>query len=88
MKDLLRLVFPLLLVALAGPTSAALGQQRSYELIKGKWFDGNQFTPAAFYSVDGILTKEKPAKVDSTIDLSGLFVVPHESCALVVPCRA
>lgn len=49
---------------------------RNYELVNGRWFDGREFQEAMFYTVDGRLTKAKPAVVDERIDLKGGFVVP------------
>ncbi|HYN25402.1 MAG TPA: amidohydrolase family protein [Pyrinomonadaceae bacterium] len=47
----------------------------------GYWFDGKGFAgqPArnhTFYSIAGILTSKKPARVDSVIDLKTWFIVP------------
>src|SRR6266850_2441083 len=47
-----------------------------YQFVNGKWFDGRKFTPASFYTIDGILTSKKPGRVDTVIDLSGKYVVP------------
>src|SRR5687767_7729409 len=49
---------------------------RTYEFTNGKWFNGQQFVEKMFYSVNGVLTKKKPAKIDETIDLKGGFVIP------------
>jgi len=49
---------------------------RAYEFTNGNWFNGQRFVGKTFYSVNGILTKKKPAKIDETIDLKGGFVVP------------
>lgn len=46
------------------------------ELSGGNWFDGRGFAPKTFYSVDGILTSNRPGHVDSAVDLTGKFVVP------------
>jgi hypothetical protein len=48
----------------------------NYAFINGRWFDGAVFTSGTFYSVGGILTTRKPARVDSVFDLKGGFVVP------------
>lgn len=47
----------------------------TYAFINGLWFDGAGFAPADFYTVDGFLATEKPAVIDSVIDLTGMFVV-------------
>lgn len=62
--------------AAGGDSSATEATSATYELIGGNWFDGNQFKAAHFYSVDGILTSTKPGHIDSTIDLSGKYVIP------------
>jgi imidazolonepropionase-like amidohydrolase len=49
---------------------------RTYEFTNGNWFNGRQFPRTTFYSVNGVLTKKKPANIDETIDLKGGFVVP------------
>lgn len=51
-------------------------QQQSIHFINGQWFNGNGFTAGEFYSVNGYLTKTKPAVVDTVIDLKNQFVIP------------
>jgi imidazolonepropionase-like amidohydrolase len=51
----------------AGPT---------YAFLNGRWFNGTDFDPRTFYSVNGMLDDRAPARVDSTFDLAGGFVVP------------
>jgi hypothetical protein len=48
----------------------------NYEFANGNWFDGRTFVARNFYSVAGILTNKKPARVDRVIDLAGKFIVP------------
>ena len=60
-----------------GPKAA--GQQTSsktYEFINGRWFGGQNFRDKRFYSVNGVLTARKPARVDAVVDLTGKYVVP------------
>jgi hypothetical protein len=45
-------------------------------LVNGKWFNGNSFEPRTVYSVGGRFTSEKPARVDRTLDLAGLWIIP------------
>lgn len=52
------------------------GPNRVLELANGNWFDGKGFKRKIFYSVNGIFTEKRPAKVDETLDLKGGFVVP------------
>src|SRR5438874_379978 len=57
----------------------AFGQQTSskiYEFRNGQWFDGQKFTGKQFYSVSGVLTSQKPARVDSVIDVTSKYVIP------------
>lgn len=42
----------------------------------GRWFDGEFFAARTMYSVDGVLTRRRPASIDSTVDLAGRYVVP------------
>jgi hypothetical protein len=53
--------------------------QENLAFTGGYWFDGNSFAAqpgSHFYSVAGILTSKKPARVDSVIDLKTWFIVP------------
>jgi hypothetical protein len=50
--------------------------QRATAFVNGRWFNGTGFADAVFYSVDGILRTQKPAQLDTTIDLKGGFVAP------------
>jgi hypothetical protein len=42
----------------------------------GRWFTGERFEAKPAFVVDGVLTFEPPARVDSTIDLVGGYIVP------------
>ncbi len=66
------------LLNLSGKTYAqtSLPERKSYQFINGQWFDGKDFRRRSFFSVDGILTRKKPAKVDEVIDLQNGYVVP------------
>jgi hypothetical protein len=55
-----------------GPTPAGATKQ----LSGGKWFDGHEFVSKTFYSVAGVLTTVRPARVEAVLDLSGKFVIP------------
>jgi len=57
-----------------------LPQQKTYQFINGQWFDGKSFRRQTFYSVDGILTRKKPAKIDEVVDLKNGYVVPTREC--------
>jgi imidazolonepropionase-like amidohydrolase len=45
-------------------------------LVNGRWFNGNSFEPRTVYSVGGRFTSEKPARLDRTLDLAGLWIIP------------
>ena len=46
------------------------------EFANGSWFDGQKFVQKSFYSVGGMLSSKRPARVDRVFDLSGKYVVP------------
>ena len=48
----------------------------SVALVNGRWFDGRSFDARTVYSVTGRFTSKRPARVDSTLDLQGLWIVP------------
>jgi hypothetical protein len=58
---------------------SSAGDRRTYALRHGKWFDGTAFVDHEFYSVGGILSGTHPAHVDSTLDLTGRYIVPPYS---------
>ena len=45
-------------------------------LVNGKWFNGKVFDELTVYSVNGKFTFKKPATIDTTIDLAGLWMIP------------
>lgn len=50
--------------------------KKVYSFINGSWFDGTSFKVKAFYTINGLLSLNKPKHIDSTIDISGKYVVP------------
>ena len=50
--------------------------QKSFRFTNGKWFDGREFRDRIFYSVNGILTRKKPAGNTETLDLKNGYVIP------------
>lgn len=46
------------------------------EFVNGRWLDDGAFRDGAMYSVQGVLTRERPVRVDRTIDLRGGWAVP------------
>ncbi len=85
MKSLWKItaVVSFLCLALAAQPVCVLSQappsdpgRKNYQIVNGKWFNGKDFQPQTFYSVDGILTQKKPVGAVEILDLAGKFVVP------------
>lgn len=57
-------------------TQANASSRKTYQFINGQWFDGRSFQRRTFYSVDGVLTRRRPQRVDEVIDLENGYVVP------------
>ena len=53
-----------------------LPASRAIELSNGQWFDGEKFVDRTMYSVGGVFSANRPARVDSVIDLQQGYVVP------------
>src|SRR6185503_13052845 len=53
-----------------------LPPSRALEFVNGRWFDGARFVDRTMYSVDGYFSANRPARVDSVIDLRQGYVVP------------
>jgi hypothetical protein len=49
---------------------------KTYEFTNGQWFDGQKFDRRTMYSVEGIFSSKRPARVDEVVDLKNGFVVP------------
>jgi hypothetical protein len=58
------------------PNATSATSQRTYELRDARWLDTNGFQPGTRYVVAGRLTHQRPAHVDSVIDLAGRWIVP------------
>lgn len=71
-KFLLSLCLSLCAVGLTAQTAAP----KTYAYQNGNWYNGSGFTVATWYVVNGQFTKKTPPKIDSTIDLSGRYIVP------------
>jgi Amidohydrolase family len=54
----------------------AAARRPNYEFTGGRWFDGQKFVAKKFYTVNGVLTAKRPARIDSVFDLTGKYVVP------------
>lgn len=52
------------------------GQAPNLEFRNGNWFNGQGFSTASWFSVNGVLTKKAPAKIDSVIDLTDRWIIP------------
>lgn len=57
---------------IGGPTVAG----PSYAFVNGQWFTGVGFRHGTLYAVNGVFADRAPARIDSTIDLAGGFVIP------------
>lgn len=66
----------LVFIFLISLTSGIQAQQKTIRFINGQWFNGRGFTATEFYSVNGILTKNTAATVDTVIDLQQQFIIP------------
>lgn len=51
-------------------------QQKTIHFTNGQWFTGTDFIAGDFYSVQGLLTKTKPATVDTVINLQQQYIIP------------
>lgn len=72
-----RLHLMLLLVsACTTATQSNPGADHGIAFMGGKWFDGTRFVNKTMYIANGVFLGSAPAKIDSTIDLAGGFVVP------------
>ena len=58
------------------PRTAVESLKPSLSLEGGKWFDGQRFLEDNWYSVDGKLTRTRPARIDVRIDLDGRYILP------------
>jgi hypothetical protein len=75
------LLYATILLALATACAVPPQVSRSQSppnvaLENGMWFDGESFEARNVYSVNGRFTFSKPARVDRTMDLTGMWVVP------------
>lgn len=67
----------LVLIALLAIVSVhAQVARHNYEFANGSWFDGQKFVQKTFYSVGGVLSTKRPARIDRVFDLTGKYVVP------------
>jgi len=78
---LLLFAITLLLASLLGPLTnltaqTPLPQRESYQFSNGQWFDGADFRHRVFYSINGVLTLKKPARIDKVFDLKNGYVIP------------
>lgn len=77
--NLLKITFALLIFSfLSDGKSAAVFPQspKTYEFVNGNWFDGKRFKRNTLYAANGVFHKNRPAKIDETIDLKNGFVIP------------
>ena len=55
---------------------AAAETQPTIAFTNGRWFNGRAFESRVMYTVSGVFQSQRPARVDSTIDLGGGYAVP------------
>jgi hypothetical protein len=66
-----------LLVLLSACRTADPAPESGVAFTGGSWFDGRRFVQRReVYVADGVLTLRRPRHVESTVDLSGRFIVP------------
>src|SRR5215510_9876062 len=51
-------------------------EAKNYELAGGRWFDGKAFVRKHFYVTNGTFTDKQPKRVDQTIELCDMFMLP------------
>jgi predicted amidohydrolase YtcJ len=56
--------------------SVAHGASPVYEFRGGQWFNGVSFSATTMYTHDGILSAERPKRIDEVVDIAGRFVIP------------
>lgn len=66
----------LFFLCIFGHFAQAQSPTKNYEFRNGQWYDGKGFVTANWYTVNGVLSKKAPAKIDSVIDLQGHWVIP------------
>ena len=49
---------------------------RTWELRGGQWWDGRRFRAQTWYVEGGLLQRQRPARLDTVVDLRGQWVVP------------
>ena len=76
MKKVLAFVILLLVLFTHTPAQTLTAASHNYEFANGNWFDGRKFVRRTFYSVAGVLSSKRPARVDRTFDFSGKYIVP------------
>lgn len=62
--------------ASAPAPAARTAEARTIEFNNGRWFDGEGFRAGTWYSVDGVLTRQRPARIDRVVDLAGGYATP------------
>ena len=72
---------PLCLAACGAPRhQTSLIARRSpsptWAFENGRWFDGGRFVTRTMYVSDGVFREDRPARVDSTVDLKGSWAIP------------
>lgn len=63
-------------VSVASTAVASTPAAGTVEFRDGRWFDGERFRAGTWYSVDGALTRTRPARVNRVVDLAGGYATP------------
>jgi Amidohydrolase family len=71
MRRIVAVLLALVVCLLAAPAAGDV-----IEFRNGRWLTGGAFVAGTRYSVDGVLQRARPARVDRTIGLDGKFVIP------------
>ena len=56
--------------------TTTVAAQPTIAFTGGRWFNGRDFETRVMYTANGLFQSERPARIDTTIDLAGGFVVP------------
>jgi Amidohydrolase family len=65
-----------IIVFVAAPAAISQQNAKTYALKNGNWYNGTTFSPGDWYIQKGVFTQKMPAKIDSTLDLGGQWIIP------------
>ncbi|MGH9201766.1 MAG: hypothetical protein ACRD2A_11090 [Vicinamibacterales bacterium] len=70
----MRVISAVLLISCTLPATVA--SQSAIAFTNGRWFNGQGFEQRVMYAVNGVFQTQRPAAVDTMLDLQGGYVVP------------